>query len=277
MPKSGDDVKSKRHAVGPTGADRGPLMMLWYRIVQIASGIFFAMLWGGLRATGRDQIPREGGVLLISNHTSHFDVFVLGIPVLRPLNYVARSTLFKPGLGMMIRSVGGFPIDREGSGTQGLKEALKRMRNGKVVTFFPEGTRSYDGELGEFHPGVVALATRGRVPIVPVAIVGAYDAWSRHRLLPCRHPIRLHFGPPIGPEELRSLEPNQVVELLRNRVADCLHQARARFARAERDPLRAPSEHLPRPPLEEDETDEAPIDVSSAPRTSRKPLASGGA
>ncbi len=70
-------------------------MLLWYRLVQkVISQV--VSVYGGIRATGRENIPASGGVLLICNHLSHLDVFVLGVLLPRPLNYVARSTLFKP-------------------------------------------------------------------------------------------------------------------------------------------------------------------------------------
>ena len=90
---------------------------------------------------------------MVSNHLSHLDVFVLGLPLPRMLNYVARSTLFVPVVGTFIRSVGGFPIQRDGKGSQGFRETLRRVRDGNIVTFFPEGTRTEDGELGELKPG----------------------------------------------------------------------------------------------------------------------------
>ena len=98
---------------------------------------------------------------------SFLDVFFVGIPLQRPLNYVARSTLFVPVLGPFIRSVGGFPIQREGIGASGMKETLKRLRAGGIVALFPEGTRSPDGELGPLKPGIAVLASRVGVPVVP--------------------------------------------------------------------------------------------------------------
>src|SRR4051794_22720171 len=157
--------------------------MLWYRIVQYLTATLALVLlrW---RATGRRHLPESGGVLLVSNHLSHLDVFILGIPLRRPLNYVARSTLFFPPLGALIRSVGGFPIQREGMGAQGLKETLRRIRKGGIVVLFPEGTRSRDGELGELKSGIAVLAARASVPVVPAAIAGTFEAWPRTRKFP---------------------------------------------------------------------------------------------
>jgi 1-acyl-sn-glycerol-3-phosphate acyltransferase len=170
-------------------------------------------------------------VLLISNHLSYLDVFALGLLVPRRLNYVARSTLFLPVLGALIRSVGGFPIQREGMGASGLKETLRRLRNGGIVVLFPEGTRSRNGDLGPIKPGIAALATRARVPIVPAGLAGTFEAWPRRRPWPWPYPIRVHYGPAIVPEELAGLAPEAVVSLIRDRLLASQQIARRGLSR----------------------------------------------
>src|SRR5262249_11554056 len=153
-----------------------------------------------------------------SNHLSFLDVFFLGIPLRRPLNYMARSTLFVPVLGFLIRSVGGFPIQREGIGASGMKETLRRLRAGGIVTIFPEGTRSPDGELGPLKSGIAVLVTRAGVPVVPVGLAGLFEAWPRTRLLPLPHPIRIHYGAAIYPEDLAGMETAAITALIRQRM-----------------------------------------------------------
>ena len=170
--------------------------------------------------------PRPGGVLLVSNHLSHLDVFVLGILVPRPLNYVARSTLFLPLLGPLIRSVGGFPIQREGMGASGLKETLRRLRNGGIVVLFPEGTRSIDGELGELKPGS-PYWPHGR------GCRSFRQPWrARSRPGPAGDPspgptrsgstTAPHYSPRRSPD----LDPEAIVALIRTRMLACQQVAR---------------------------------------------------
>jgi 1-acyl-sn-glycerol-3-phosphate acyltransferase len=203
----------------PAGRDRSVALGVWYRFIRylLATLAAVTLRW---RATGRCHVPGSGGVLLVSNHLSYLDVFFLGIPLRRPLNYVARSTLFVPVLAQLMRSVGGFPIDREGIGVSGLKETLRRLRDGGIVTLFPEGTRSRDGQLGPLKPGIAVLVARARVPVVPAGLAGSFEVWPRSRAVPVLHPIRIHYGRPIWPEDLAGLPTDAVTDLIQRRLQE---------------------------------------------------------
>ena len=207
------------------GRDRSRLALAWYEVVRMAT-VLYCSIRGGIRVTGRENLPAGGPALIVSNHLSFLDVFVLGLGVPRPLNYMARSSLFFPPLGALIRSVGGFPIQREGMGAQGLKETLRRLRAGGLILLFPEGTRSRDGELGPLKPGIAALARKARAPIIPAAVAGTFEAWPHGRPWPRAHPIRIHYGAPIPPAQIASLDPDTVTALLRDRILACQAEAR---------------------------------------------------
>lgn len=214
---------------GGTEPERGRLSLAWYRLVQLASILWFGTLYS-IRATGRSNLPASGGALLISNHLSYLDVFVLGTLLPRPLNYVARSTLFLPILGALIRSVGGFPIQREGMGAEGLKETLRRLRRGGIVVLFPEGTRSVDGEMGELKSGIAMLAQRAKVPVIPTGLAGTFESYPRGRLFPRPFPIRIHYGPPIAPEQIAGLDSETTTRLLSDRMRESQAEARRGLA-----------------------------------------------
>lgn len=215
---------------GVPSHDRSLPARVWYNIVRFFT-LCVMTTTGGIRASGRNNMPSNGPVLLISNHLSFLDVFVLGIPLRRPLNYVARSTLFVSVLGFLMRSVGAFPINREGMGASGLKETLRRLRNGGIVILFPEGTRSLDGRLGELKAGIAVLALKARAPIVPAGIAGTFEAWPRARRLPSPHALRIEYGPPIYPEEIAGLTTEAITALLHTRMLECQRLAVLGLAR----------------------------------------------
>ncbi|WZP00602.1 lysophospholipid acyltransferase family protein [Isosphaeraceae bacterium EP7] len=210
--------------------DRTPLAFAWYRLNQLILGTILAVFFG-VRISGRCHIPPSGAVLLVSNHLSHLDVIALGVFVPRPMSFIARSTLFFPPLGWLIRSLGAFPIQRDGIGASGMKETLRRLKRGNVVVLFPEGTRSRDGELGELKQGVAALAGRSRVPILPAALSGVHEAWPRTSPLPYPHAIRIHYGPLITVDQSAGLDPTALTALIRERMLDAQRTARAGLTR----------------------------------------------
>ena len=222
-------TRTRREPSVEGSSDRSAFRLWWYRVVQWFFSTLICAAFG-LRVSGRANIPPRGPMMLVSNHLSHLDVLVLGILIDRPLNYVARSTLFFWPLGPFIRSVGAFPIQRDGIGAQGLKETLRRLRSGGIVTLFPEGTRTRDGELAELKSGIALLATKAKVPILPAAIAGTFESWPRSRSFPVPHPIRVHFGEPIPPEQVRTLGAEALTALIRERILDCQEQARRGLA-----------------------------------------------
>lgn len=232
-PASITPLADPRRPTGPRAGgvhDRSFAKFVWYRLVQ---GFFSTVLaaCSGIRATGRENIPSDGPILMVSNHLSHLDVLVLGILLKRPLNYVARSSLFFFPLGLFIKSVGAFPINRDGMGAEGFKETLRRVRAGGVVTLFPEGTRTEDGDLAELKSGIARLVLRTRAPVVPAAIAGTFEAWPKSRWLPRAHPLRVHFGHPIAPEQMQNLDADGLTALIQKQILACQQVARQGLSR----------------------------------------------
>jgi 1-acyl-sn-glycerol-3-phosphate acyltransferase len=202
-------------------------MTAWYELLRFFSRVSLVLLFQ-YRAFGTRHEPREQGLLVCSNHQSHFDPVLIGVAVKRQLNYLARETLFGfAPFRWLIRSLNAIPIDREGFGLSGLKETLKRLKRGEAVVVFPEGTRTPDGEVAPFKPGICAIARRGRAVILPVGIDGAFAAWPRGQKLPGRARIHVHVGEPISPDEVRDLNDEELIAELHRRISACQRNARA--------------------------------------------------
>ncbi len=149
----------------------------------------------------------DGGVLVVSNHQSHLDPVLVGLAVDRRMSYLARKTLFDfAPLRWIILSLGGIPLDLEGGGLSGIKEALKRLKREEMILVFPEGTRCRDGEIATFKPGFCALARRSKITLLPVAIDGAFQTWPRTRPVPGFGTVHVRLGEPMSAEEIASFE-----------------------------------------------------------------------
>jgi 1-acyl-sn-glycerol-3-phosphate acyltransferase len=169
----------------------------------------------------------EGGGLVCANHQSLFDPPFIGLTCQRRMNYLARDTLFRiPGLKQLIAFLDAIPIDREGGGLAGLKETLRRLKAGELVLIFPEGTRTHDGEVAPLKPGFIAVARRSRVPLVPVGLDGAFQAWPRSAKLPRLGRIGIVIGEPIRPEQVAEFSDEDLLAELEQRILTCHAQAR---------------------------------------------------
>ena len=131
---------------------------------------------GGLRVRGTARLP-AGACVIVANHSSHADTAALiaALPARRrPAVAAAADYWFRGGLRPWICRVlcGAFPVRRSGGGSADLAAAARLLAAGRDVIVYAEGTRSRDGEIGEFHRGAARLAAAACVPLVPVGITG---------------------------------------------------------------------------------------------------------
>jgi len=194
-------------------------------VLQYVLRLVFA-LWLRYRARGTHHVPESGGALILVNHQSFLDPLLVGLPLQRPVSFLARDSLFRiPVIGRILRHTYVMPINRESASTASIRNGLKRMEHGFLVGVFPEGTRSDDGTVGPFKPGFVSLIRRTKVPVLPVGIAGAHEAMPRGSLRLWPQRVRVVFGEPLNPEELSRLggkgHEKELVALARNAVVAC--------------------------------------------------------
>lgn len=168
-----------------------------YSLFRFIFLVLFKVLFR-IKVYGRQNLPKEGGYILASNHVSHLDPILLGISSPRKLNFMARHDLFnKFILGWLLRSWGVFPVKRDTADLSALKEAMRKIKNGQAVALFPEGTRSRDGSIGEGNPGVGFLAAKLDVPVIPAFIRGTEQALAKGSKFIRPAKIYLSFGEQI--------------------------------------------------------------------------------
>jgi glycerol-3-phosphate dehydrogenase (NAD(P)+) len=170
-----------------------PLVLLVVRALLTP----FFLVYLGMRRIGREHIPKEGPVILASNHRSFFDPFVIGTMTWRPVYYVAKQELFTYNrlLSWLLNALGAFPVARGASDQETIETARVILGRGDIVLMFPEGTRTRPGSLGKPKRGVGRLALETGAPVVPIAIIGTEDIRRGWRIRPRK--VRLRAGRPL--------------------------------------------------------------------------------
>ncbi len=184
-----------------------------------------AMKIGGMPLTvkGTHNITPGQSYIVCANHQSLLDIPTLfaGLPI--PIRFVAKKSLFYlPIFGWSMWLAGFVPITR-GAGKKArdsLRRAVKRVKRGRSVLLFPEGTRSADGELKGFKSGAFIMAIEAGLPILPVVIRGTYEAGPRQAIRVYPHPVELIIGPPISTEGLNPKERYELREKTRRQMLE---------------------------------------------------------
>lgn len=200
---------------------------LFYRAVRLTSRLIGVTVFD-LRCLGREHLCFDGPALILCTHQSHFDPVLVGLINNDRLNYLARRTLFKNrAFGALISLLDAIELDRDRSGIAGLKETMKRLKRGERVLVFPEGTRTSDGKIAPLRPGFISVARRCRVPLIPIAITGAFEVLPRSSTVPRCSPISMAVGPRINEQIVADLNDEELLTMLRARLIELYQQARA--------------------------------------------------
>lgn len=165
------------------------------------------------KVTGREHVPRSGGLIIVSNHLNNSDPDIMSAAILhRRIRYMAKSELFKSKLSFLVKLWGAFPVKRFEADLGAMLMAERLLRRGEVVGMFPEGTRSRTGYIGEFHPGTALIALRAGVPVLPCAIAGTNQLTGPLALL--KQPrISVTIGEPITAVQVKRPSEEQVSAL----------------------------------------------------------------
>jgi 1-acyl-sn-glycerol-3-phosphate acyltransferase len=225
-------------ALPPAGpVYRRPSGSLPFRVAQAFCRFAFTTLFD-VKLWGVEHVPPTGGVLLVSNHQSILDPVLLGLGLPRPLSYMAKSELFEGNalFDKLIRSLGAFPVRQGGSATGAIKETIERLQEGRALNIFPEGSRTDTGEVADFQNGIALVVRKAKVPVVPAAISGSFEAFPNGTKYPVRKPIRVMYGPPML---LHDRKPDQIVSALRAEVQRMFEQVQAMNPNAATDMARA--------------------------------------
>ncbi len=175
---------------------------------------------------GKDNLPREGGVIVASNHRSFIDSFAIPLAAPRQVRFLAKEEYWTgSGVGGALRkgffsAVGMVPVNRHSAtaAQESLDAALEVLKSGEAFGIYPEGTRSRDGRLYRGRTGVAWLALTAQVPIVPVGLIGTEDIQPVGASFPRLAKVTVRFGTPIGVEAYAGVPAGKARRLLTDEV-----------------------------------------------------------
>jgi len=200
--------------------------LLIYRIAQGWARSILVVTGNKVTVSGRENIPRKGGVCFVSNHDGFFDIVLLLAYCSRPIGMIAKKELgYIPILNLWIYMIGGFFIDRGNirKAIRTINRGVKRIKSGGGMIIFPEGSRSKGQGLLPFHPGSLKLATMAKAPIVPIALYGSYEVFEKNYRVK-KTTLKITFCAPIctanlPPEEQKLVLSDRIYAVINEQLA----------------------------------------------------------
>lgn len=197
-------------AVEGKGADPAPRVLvdktLGYHFAWSVTRLFCEPMFRP-RFEGVGNVPREGPVVVLSNHQSFLDIPLITHAVPRHVCFVARDTLMESRIvAWLLRTTGAVLVKRGAPDRAALRDMVAHLERGDLLAIFAEGTRTTDGSVGEFRAGALLAARLAKATLVPCGIRGAFEALPRHAKVPRPRRIGLRFGEPIDSARPDALE-----------------------------------------------------------------------
>ncbi|MGZ4787438.1 MAG: lysophospholipid acyltransferase family protein [Terriglobales bacterium] len=211
--------------------DRDGRVQHWF--ARTWSWMILKTVFSPVEVVGRENIPAEPAVYA-ANHSSAMDIPLVYTTFPMQFRIMAKIELFRyPFMGWHLTRSGQIPIDEKELNLAGVKKAIKTLKSGMSLMVFPEGGRTRDGEIKKFQSGAFYMAIKAGVPIVPMAIVGAYELLKMNTYL--IHPGRLQLviGKPISTEGYSTRDMEPLAEKVKAAIED-MYYARAATADAKK-------------------------------------------
>ncbi|MDF2878756.1 MAG: 1-acyl-sn-glycerol-3-phosphate acyltransferase [Clostridia bacterium] len=179
-----------------------------------------------VEVTGQEYLPSEGPVLYVANHKSLFDIVVLVSLIDDPCIFIGKKEVSKmPLIGKWFDALGCIYIDREDirQSLQAIMAGIGELKGGQSVVIFPEGTRTSDKGIKDFKEGSFKLASKTRVPIVPIALQDTYKIFEEKRRVR-KAKVYVNIGRLIKQEELEEEDKKELPRYVQNKIESLLQQ-----------------------------------------------------
>jgi 1-acyl-sn-glycerol-3-phosphate acyltransferase len=152
------------------------------------------------KVTGKEKVPLEGKLIIVSNHASVFDPPLISAAIPRPVSYMAKQELFEVnGLSQLITSLGAYPVNRAGFDRRAIRQAISRLEEGWATGIFLEGTRTQDAKVHEPKLGAALIAAKAQAPLLPVCLCGTEKILTTDSKFPQCITIQIKIGDLIPP------------------------------------------------------------------------------
>jgi 1-acyl-sn-glycerol-3-phosphate acyltransferase len=202
--------------------------MRWFRFARwcckVLCNLFFR-----IHVYGKENVPDKGAFVLVGNHQSYLDPVFCGIPLKRPLYFLARDSLWKNRFfGRLISSVNTIPVRQGKADVSAMKKVIAKLKEGWGVCLFPEGTRTSDGKIVPFKPGIGLLCRRGGAAVVPVVVDGAFECWPRHKKIFSPGRIEVSYGKAMQSEQVNNMSDMELAEVLTDTLRRMQKESRIR-------------------------------------------------
>lgn len=161
--------------------------MFYNIVIKLLS--FFLKLFFRIKVSGLENIPMDNRLVICANHMSNWDPILISIVFPRQVHWMAKKELFKNKiLSFLIRKLGSFSVDRKDSDITAIKNALRVLKNEKVLGIFPEGTRVDNLDLSNSKAGISLLTIKAKSLVLPIYIESTYKVFSR---------VNINIGKPM--------------------------------------------------------------------------------
>lgn len=202
-------------------------MTLFYSIITSIFGVFFKVFHRN-KVYGVENIP-QGAAIIAPNHLSFYDPPLIAGSLPSEASFLARASLFhNPVINFLISRLNAHPVTGGPQDLSSLKLIIDLLQKNQRVVIFPEGRRSFDGELAPIKSGIGMLAQRGKCPIIPTYIHGTFAIWNRFHKYPKLYgKTAVVFGTPIQPTNFDHLNKKEAQEEIAKSVQQALENLKA--------------------------------------------------
>jgi 1-acyl-sn-glycerol-3-phosphate acyltransferase len=207
--------------------DREGRVQHWF--ARTWSWMILKTIFSPVEVVGRENLPGQPAVYA-ANHSSAMDIPVVYTTLPMQFRIMAKIELFRyPFMGWHLSRSGQIPIDEKELNLAGVKKAVRTLKDGMSLMVFPEGGRTPDGQIKDFHSGAFYMAIKSGVPVVPMAIVGAFALLKMNTYVIHPQKLQLLIGKPISTAEYTTRQMDDLATKVKSAIED-MYYSRANLA-----------------------------------------------